>query len=137
MVQTPNPPRSGCPINFGLEIFGDGYSLLILRDVLLHGKQSYGEFLGAGEGIATNILANRLAKLETAGLLTCTASRTDGRRKIYQPTAAAISLVPVLVELAYWGATHDPATAAPPGFVQGYRADRDALIRSMTPKQAE
>ena len=134
MVKTPNPPRSGCPINFGLEIFGDSFSLLILRDVVLHGKRSFSEFLNAGEGIATNILTARLHRLEVAGLLQRRASTLDGRRVIYAPTEAAVALVPVLVELAYWGAVHDPATAAPAEFVRAYRADRDGLIRSMTPQ---
>ena len=134
MVKTPNPPRSGCPINFGLEIFGDSFSLLILRDMVLHGKRNFSEFLTAGEGIATNILTTRLVRLEEAGLLQRKRSTQDGRKVIYAPTAAAIALVPALVELAYWGAVHDPATAAPPEFVQAYRADRDGLIRSMTPE---
>ena len=133
MVKTPNKPRSGCPISFGLEIFGDSFSLLILRDVLLHGKRNFSEFLASGEGIATNILTARLLRLEAAGLLRRDPSPQDGRKVTYSPTEAALALVPVLVELAYWGATHDPATAAPPEFVQAYRADRDGLVKSMTP----
>lgn len=134
MVKTPTAPRSGCPINFGLEIFGDSFSLLILRDVLLHGKRGFSEFLTSGEGIATNILTARLQRLQDAGLLLRRPSPEDGRRVAYVPTEAAIALVPVLVELAYWGATHDPATAAPPQFMQAYRADREGLIRAMSPR---
>jgi DNA-binding HxlR family transcriptional regulator len=133
MVRTPSAPRSGCPINFGLEIFGDSFSLLILRDVLLHGKRGFSEFLGSGEGIATNILTSRLQKLEAAGLLVRRKDTQDGRKVDYVPTKAAVALVPVLVELAYWGATNDPATAAPPEFVRAYRADRNGLIQRMTP----
>jgi DNA-binding HxlR family transcriptional regulator len=133
MISTPSRARSGCPINFGLEIFGDSFSLLILRDVLLHGKRGFSEFLASGEGIATNILAARLQKLEAAGLLLRRKSASDGRKVDYVPTEAAVALVPALVELAYWGATHDPATSAPPGFVPAYRKDRDGLVRQMTP----
>lgn len=133
MARPPSPPRSGCPINFGLEIFGDSFSLLILRDAVLHGKRGFSEFLASGEGIATNILSARLHRLEGAGLLVRRRSDLDGRKVNYVPTEAAIALVPALVELAYWGATHDPATAAPADFVRAYRADRDRLIKSMTP----
>lgn len=134
MVTPLHDPRSHCPINFGLEIFGDNFSLLILRDIVLHGKRRYSEFLAAGEGVATNILAARLQRLEAAGLVTRQVSAEDGRVVLYAPTAAAAALTPVLVELAYWGATHDPKTAAPASFVAAYRADREALIRAMTPK---
>jgi DNA-binding HxlR family transcriptional regulator len=133
MVRTLSPPRSACPINFGLEIFGDSFSLLILRDVVLHGKRGFSEFLNSGEGIATNILAARLQKLEEAGLLVRRRSESDGRRVVYAPTEAAVALVPALVELAYWGAMHDLSTAAPAEFVAAYRTDREGLIMSMTP----
>jgi DNA-binding HxlR family transcriptional regulator len=137
MTRPPSPPRSGCPINFGLEIFGDSFSLLILRDVVLHGKRGFSEFLASGEGIATNILTARLQKLEYAGLLVRRKSDRDGRKVDYLPTAAAVALVPVLVELAYWGAAHDPATAAPAEFVQAYRRDRDGLVHQMAPAVVE
>lgn len=136
MVTTPHPPRSACPINFGLEIFGDGFSLLILRDIVLHGKRSFSQFLASGEGIATNVLSDRLRRLEQCGLLQRQASAGDRRRVVYTPTPAAVALTPTLVELAYWGATHDPATGAPAEFVAAYRADRDALVRAMTPDLA-
>ena len=131
MVSLPHPPRSHCPINFGLELFGDGWTLLILRDLLIVGKSTFSEFLGSEEGIATNVLSNRLARLERAGLIHRERGQGDRRQVIYQATDAAKALVPVLVEMSYWGATHDPETAAPPGFVAAYRADRDGLLRRM------
>ena len=132
MVALPTPARSGCPINFGLELFGDSFSLLILRDVLMQGKRRFSEFLASEEGIATNILTARLQRLEQAGLLNRTRASGDRRLVIYSPTEAAIALIPALVELAFWGATHDSATAAPAAFVEGYRGDRAALIAQMT-----
>lgn len=131
MVTTPSPPRSGCPINFGLEIFGDRWSLLVLRDVLMQGKCRFREFAESEERIATNVLAERLARLERAGLLVRSRDSSDGRQFIYQPTEAGRRLLPVLVEMAYWGATHDPATSAPAAFATGYEQDRDGLLAAL------
>lgn len=131
MVTLPSPPRSHCPINFGLELFGDGWTLLLLRDLLIHGKSTFREFRASEEGIASNILADRLQRLEGSGLVTRAVDPEDGRRLRYRPTEAARALLPVLVELAYWGARHDPESAAPPGFVAAYESDRDGLLRAM------
>ena len=85
--------RSDCPIHFALETFGDRWTLLVLRDVLLKGRSTYTDFLMAEEGIATNILADRLTSLQRDGLL----ARAPGGR--YRPTTKAIDLLPVLVEM--------------------------------------
>ena len=132
MVRTPHHPRSHCPINFGLEIFGDRWTLLVLRDVLIEGKRSFKEFQASAEGIASNILAERLGRLEKCGLLTRSTADADGRQVSYTPTDACRMLVPVLVEMAFWGATHDPKTAAPASFLKAYKADRATLISAIT-----
>lgn len=124
--------RSGCPISFGLDIFGDRWTLLILRDLLLKKKNRFREFLASEELIASNILADRLARLERAGLIARLYDKDDGRQIIYQATKAGAGLLPVLVELAYWGATHDVKSAAPPEFAKAYRTNRSGLIRRMT-----
>jgi len=131
MVTPPSPPRSSCPINFGLEIFGDQWTLLILRDLLIQGKSTFREFQASDEGIASNILSERLKRLEAAGLVTRAISETDRRVSVYRPTEAARDLIPVLVEMSYWGATHDAATGAPPAFTAAYRADRAGLIAAI------
>lgn len=131
MVKTPQKPRSGCPINFGLEIFGDKWSLLVLRDVLLQGKSSFKAFQQSEERIASNVLAERLARLERAGLLRREVHKEDARQLRYLPTNAARKLLPALVELAYWGATHDAKTAAPSSFVHAYKNDKAALLQSL------
>ncbi len=122
--------RSDCPIGFTLDIVGDRWSLLVMRDVLMRGKSRFRE-LAAEEGIASNILSERLARLEAAGLLERRPDPADGRQVQYRPTSAGIELMPLVVEMAFWGAVHDPATGAPAEFVQAYRADRDALIAGM------
>jgi DNA-binding HxlR family transcriptional regulator len=124
-------PRSHCPINFGLEIFGDRWTLLVLRDLLLKGKRGFKEFQASEEGISTNILADRLERLVRHGFLTFERSTRDTRQIDYHPTAQCLELVPVLMEMAYWGARHDPATAAPASFKRAYERDRAALLKSM------
>ena len=107
MVKTPTKPRTSCPINFGLEIFGDKWTLLILRDMLMVDKKTFKEFQASDEGIASNILTDRLLRLEHCGLILQKPSPSDGRRIYYRLTEAGRKLLPALVEIAYWGATHD------------------------------
>lgn len=130
-VRTPGPPRSGCPINFGLEIFGDQWSLLILRDMLIVGKRTFKAFQASEEGIASNVLTDRLKRLEACGIIARMTSSEDRRQVLYEPTEAGKALLPVLIEMSYWGATHDAATAAPPGFAAAYKADREGLMRAI------
>ena len=131
MVKTPHRARSGCPINFGLEIFGDRWTLLILRDVLMQGKSNFREFQASEEHIASNILSERLLRLERSGLLVRHSVAGDARQIRYAPTKACQRLLPVLVEMAYWGATHDARTAAPKSFVAAYDKDRAALLQAL------
>ncbi|WP_018681355.1 winged helix-turn-helix transcriptional regulator [Actinokineospora enzanensis] len=102
--------RSGCPINAAVEAFGDSWSLLVLRDVMFGSRRYFRELLaGSEEGIASNILADRLKRLVAAGLLT----REDagpGRRAAYSLTEASIQLVPILAQLGDWGVRHRPTT---------------------------
>ncbi len=103
-------PRSGCPINMAVEAFGDRWSLLVLRDMMFGDRRYFRELLGGSEeGIASNILADRLKRLVDAGLLTRAAAR-PGQRARYSLTEAAIELVPVLAELGAWGVRHRETT---------------------------
>jgi DNA-binding HxlR family transcriptional regulator len=103
-------PRSGCPINMAVEAFGDRWSLLVLRDVMFGDRRYFRELLaGSEEGIASNILADRLKRLVGAGLLTRAAVR-PGQRAKYSLTEAAIELVPVIAELGAWGVRHRNTT---------------------------
>ena len=104
--------RSHCPVNYGLEIFGDKWSLLIVRDIVFAGKKTYGEFLKSGEGFATNILASRLAFLEEQGILIKTPSPADGRKDFYSLTEKGLDLIPVLLSVVAWSAKHDPKSYA-------------------------
>jgi len=121
--------RSDCPINFALEIFGDPWSLLIVRDIVYFGKNTYGEFLASEEGMATNILASRLAHLEHQGLLVKKLSEKDKRKEEYFLTEKGLDLIPVLVEMANWSAQYDPHTAAPVAWIALMKTERDKMIR--------
>ena len=105
-------PRSHCPVNFGLEAFGDKWALLILRDIVFRGKRTYGEFLKSEEGFATNILATRLAHLQEAGILSRELDESDARKEIYSLTEKGLDLIPLLFEMVLWSAKHDPKSEA-------------------------
>ncbi len=129
--------RSDCPIHFGTEVFGDPWTLLILRDLLLKGRSTYSDFLHAEEGIATNVLADRLTRLEEDGLVTAERGIAGGRAHRYHPTRMAIDLLPVLLQIIAWSATYDPATAADPDFVNRLRTDPAGLERDLKDQAAE
>jgi DNA-binding HxlR family transcriptional regulator len=95
-----------------LEVFGDRWSLLIVRDLMVRGYRTFKEFQESGEGIATNILADRLQKLEAAGILMSGPEATDGRRINYRLTEKGIDLAPILLDLLIWGARHEQADAS-------------------------
>ncbi len=121
--------RSDCPINFALETFGDPWSLLIIRDIVYFGKKTYGEFLESEERMATNILANRLARLEQQGILMKKTSLSDKRKEEYVLTEKGLDLIPVVVELANWSARHDPQTAAPAAWIALMETERETMIQ--------
>jgi DNA-binding HxlR family transcriptional regulator len=121
--------RSDCPINFALETFGDPWSLLIIRDLVYFGKKTYSEFLASEEGIATNILASRLAQLEHQGILVKKPHDADERKEMYVLTQKGLSLIPVLVEMANWSAQYDPHTAAPAAWMALMNAEKEKMIR--------
>lgn len=103
----PQTNRSGCPINLTLEQLGDPWSLIVIRDVMFGNRRSYGELLAQSEeGIASNILADRLKRLTKAGLLTRHADPKHQQKGIYSLTEAAIQLVPLLAHMAAWGRRH-------------------------------
>lgn len=99
--------RSDCPITCSLDVFGDKWSLLIIRDIMLRGKLSYSEFLESEEKIATNILANRLALLEAENILSKRVSPTNKSKFIYSLTPKGIDLLPIIIEIMDWGAKYN------------------------------
>ncbi|PWB82929.1 MAG: transcriptional regulator [Methylocystaceae bacterium] len=103
----PQTGRSGCPINLTLEQFGDRWSLIVIRDVMFGNRRTYGELLaGSEEGIASNILADRLKRLTASGLLTRRPDPEHRQKGIYSLTEASIQLVPLLAQMGAWGCRH-------------------------------
>ena len=119
--------RSGCPVSVSLDLLGDRWSLLLVRDMMVRGYRTFREFQRSGEGIATNILANRLQKLEAGGIVVCEAAEEDGRSTHYRLTARGIALAPVLLELLFWGA-HNEETDAPCAAIEQMEQNRAAVI---------
>ena len=120
--------RSDCPISTALDIFGDKWSLLIIREVMFKGKNTYGDFLKGGENIATNILADRLALLESAGIL-YKAPHPDSKAKIlYRLTPKGIDLAPVLVEIIAWSEKHYKVHQQAVDFAAKIKKDKVAVL---------
>jgi DNA-binding HxlR family transcriptional regulator len=110
--------RSGCPLNASIEMLGDRWSLLIIRDMMLRGSCTFKEFLNSHERPATNILADRLRRLEFYGIITTQRDPNDGRKLIYLLTPKGVDLAPVLTEMVLWVAAHE-------------RTEKAALVREM------
>jgi DNA-binding HxlR family transcriptional regulator len=119
--------RSDCPVHFALEAFGDPWTLLVIRDLMFKGRTRYTDFLNAEEGIATNVLADRLARLEEDGIVEKDGA-ARGASGSYRLTNKGIDLLPVMVEIIGWSAKHDPKTAADRSFVRRLRKDREGLL---------
>lgn len=101
--------RSRCPINLSLEVLGDRWTLLVLRDIIFAGKRHYRELLASDEGISTNILADRLKTLVDTGLLSRRDDPSHKQKAIYSLTERAIALVPLFVQIGAWGRRYLPA----------------------------
>lgn len=102
-----NKARSDCPISCSLDVFGDKWSLLIIRDIMLRGKLSYSEFLESEEKIATNILSNRLNVLVAENILVKQVSPGNKSKFIYSLTEKGIDLLPIVIEIMDWGAKYN------------------------------
>jgi DNA-binding HxlR family transcriptional regulator len=121
--------RSECPLNASVEMLGDRWSLLIIRDMMLRDFRTYKEFLENYEGIATNILANRLRKLITYGIITAETDPSDGRKLIYSLTKKGIDLAPVLTEMVLWAAAHEDTGNQ--ALIKLMRDDKDKFLEGV------
>ncbi len=132
MSQKDQARRSQCPISFALDILGDRWTLLVIRDLVFAGKRHFRDFLASPEKIASNILASRLRSLEARGIVSRRPDPASARKVIYELTRKGIDLIPVLLELIRWGATHDPRTGAPETFIRRIARDREGMIAEIT-----
>lgn len=126
MSKSSRREKSNCPISYSLDLFGDKWTLLVLRDLILWGKTRFAELQASDEKIASNILSDRLRRLEERGIIGIAKDPSDARQKIYTATEKGLSLTPILLEIAAWGASHDPSTGAPDSFAAEFYANREA-----------
>ena len=126
-----NIPRSDCPISYALDFLGDKWSLLVMRDLIFDGKKFYKEFLQSKEGIATNILSDRLKRLENVGLITSKVYEKLKTQKVYSLTQKGKDLVPVLVEIILWSAKHHEGLAVSKEFIKKATRDREGVIKTI------
>jgi DNA-binding HxlR family transcriptional regulator len=120
--------RSECPISYSLDIFGDRWTLLVVRDLALTGKKHFRDFLDSDEGIASNILADRLKTLECFGIVTRHPDPEHASKVIYSLTEKGMDLIPALFELVRWGVKYDDKTRVPKEFVQRIEKERDQMV---------
>jgi DNA-binding HxlR family transcriptional regulator len=126
MSKSSRREKSSCPISYSLDLFGDKWTLLVLRDLILWGKTRFAEFQSSDEKIASNILSDRLRRLKERGIVSIGKDPSDARQKIYTPTEVGLSLTPILLEIAAWGASHDLETGAPKDFASDFYSNREA-----------
>lgn len=119
--------RSGCPLNASVEMLGDRWSLLIIRDMMLRGAKTFKDFWGGYEKIATNVLADRLRRLEGFGVIRGERDAADGRKTNYVLTKKGIDLAPVLTEMVLWAAAHEKTEN--PALVRRMRKDKEGFNR--------
>jgi DNA-binding HxlR family transcriptional regulator len=126
--------RSLCPINLTLELLGDRWSLLIIRDVMFADKRHFRELLQSAEGISTNVLAERLARLVDAGVLRKSSDSSHKQKTIYSLTETGIDLLPVLLQLGVWGRRHMPVTPESGAHAASLEAGGSALLDDLRTK---
>jgi DNA-binding HxlR family transcriptional regulator len=131
----PVQKRSNCPIAYSLDYLGDKWLLVVLRDIILHNKSSYGEFLASEEKIATNILADRLTALEQNGFIESSVSPDKKNKFIYSLTEKGIDLVPLVMELLLWGSKYNPPGAV--NVVKELEDDKEGTIQRYKDKLKE
>lgn len=120
---------SKCPINYTLEIIGNRWAFLILRDIVYYGKHTYNEFLASDEHVTTSMLADRLAKMEHDGIVQKTRSQVDRRKEVYSLTDKGLAMIPVLVELSSWGEQYDTDTNIDGKLAHYLEKDRTTVLQ--------
>ncbi len=125
------PIRSECPIANALDLLGDRWTLLVLRDLIFYGRHEFGEFLNGGEGIATNVLSDRLERLCCGGLVARFHHPTNGKKYVYRVTETGIDLIPTMIELVIWSERHLPAVRVPPERMAPLVKDRANFTRQL------
>ena len=124
--------QSSCPTCRALDIFGDKWTLLVVRDLMFKGKARFSEFLASEEGIATNILTERLQRLEACEIIARRADPTNSRGSIFALTKKGRDLLPLMIEITMWGTKYNRDCEAPAVLTRRYKTDRAALLRDLS-----
>lgn len=124
--------RSDCPINYMLEYLGDKWTLLVIRDLVFEGKRFYKEFLASKEGIATNILSDRLKKLESIGIVSSKTYEKQRTQKVYTLTEKGIDLIPILVEIIVWSTKYEEGLNVAPEFLEKLKKNKTEVLAAIT-----
>lgn len=119
MIYEPNQ----CPIRYGLGVFGDRWSLLIVRDMMFRGSTRFRDFVDADEGISTNVLSDRLSRLEAQQIISRQRDPANGRQVLYELTDKGKDLLPVMLAIFAWAEKHDPETRVSPELAERIRTD--------------
>lgn len=120
--------RSDCPINYALEFLGDKWTLLVIRDLVFEGKTFYKEFLQSKEGIATNILSDRLKRLETIGVVESQVYEKQRTQKVYSLTEKGKDLIPTLIELMIWSSKYKDGLLVSAVFLKKLETNKEEII---------
>lgn len=133
MAENPSrhEPRSACALANGLELIGDRWTMLIIRDLMFTNKNEFGHLLSSGEGISTNILTERLSRLQAYNVLDKLPHPSHGKKSIYQLTEQGLGLAPVLIELTLWSYSAISETFIPPVILDMMVNDREALYEKV------
>ncbi len=121
----------GCPIRFGMGIFGDKWTLLVIRDLMFKGKKHYSEFTDPEENISTNVLADRLSNLLAHGIVTKQSDPENKSRYIYGLSKKGMDLLPMMLAMIDWSEKYDHRTDVPKAFIRKLRKDPEALMREV------
>ncbi|WP_369597370.1 winged helix-turn-helix transcriptional regulator [Flavobacterium sp. ov086] len=124
--------RSECPLSCSLDVFGDKWSLLIIRDLIFNEKSTYNDFLKSEEGIATNILASRLKALEENGIIEKSAHPDSKAKNLYKLTTKGIDLLPIIVEVYIWSDKYLTMPADIKAIIKEAKKDKDKFVRQIT-----
>ena len=122
--------RSDCPISYALDLLGDKWTVLILRDIALADKHFFKDFLEAGEGVATNVLSDRLKMLHDFGIIKSKPFEQNKTMKYYSLTEKGAELIPLIIELWTWGAKYDPGSTVSEETLQQRLTQKDQIIES-------
>lgn len=127
-------PRSECPISYSLDVFGDKWSLLIIRDLMFTNKCTYNDFMKSAEGIATNILAARLKSLEENGIIEKLEHPESKAKKLYKLTSKGIELLPIMMEIYFWTEKHVAISAELKATIKEAKKDKEKFILQVRKK---